>query len=531
MALFREENRRRPDSLESAAVVRRFVLRGRIVTLDSNGSVIPDGNVCVENDLIAMVGPSSAGVPAEFRESPVIETRGTIYPGLIELHNHPAYNAIPLWDVPTRYLNRGQWRSDPLYKRRVAYPATLLTHHPQDIYPKSVARFVECRALLGGVTTTQGLTLTSLGSSVSYYQGLVRIVEFPYGPNWPTATDHIDDFTSFAQFQAIYGPLINKPLSRLVIHLCEGTDQTTQALFSNLIAPNCNPFIGNNLIPIHGTALGAAQLQELKSAGGLIWSPTSNFLLYGATTDVKTAISAGVPVALGCDWAPSGTKNLLGELKIAKLTSNKVNGLFTDEQLVRMVTTIPAKSMGWDSFVGTVEKGKQADLLVVGRSNGDPYTTLITATETDVAAVLIGGKLRAGRASLVDPATPGVELIHVANQSMVLDLVDDPSQPLANVTLQASIATLSYGLEHLPDLAKTFQTGHAELKGSARERFHIQLEMDEGLAFDAASGIVSIGPGDVDPMQLDPITLVDDNTFIPRLKANSNIPQWLKASL
>jgi len=530
MAFFREETRVRPEHLALAAVPRRFVLRGRIATLDANGSVIPDGFVCIENDLIVTIASADAGIPPAFQQSPLIATGGTIYPGLIELHNHPAYNAIPLWSVEKRYLNRGQWRNDALYKRRVANPATLLTHHPQDIYPKSVARFVECRALLGGVTTTQGLTLSSLGSTVPYYQGLVRNVEFSYGANWPTATDHINDFASFGEFQQTYGPLMDQGLSRLFIHLCEGTDQTTQALFSNLIDPKGKPLIGGNLVSIHGTALGPPQMMLLKPAGGLVWSPTSNFLLYGATTNVSAAISAGVTVAIGCDWGPSGTKNLLGELKIAKLTSNELNGLFADEQLVRMVTTIPAKMMGWDSFVGTIETGKQADLLVIGKADGDPYTTLIAATESDVAAVLIGGKLRAGRASLVDPTTVGVELIHIANQSMVLDLVDDPSHPLANVTLQGAIATLSYALEHLPDLAKTFQTGYAEFKG-APSRFQILLEMDESLASDASLGVVAIGPGDVDPMELDAITGVDDATFIQRIKASMNLPQWLKDAL
>ena len=466
MALFRQETRTRGAWVDLAAVARRFVLRGRIVTLAADGRIVPDGFVCVENAIIASVTSADAGIPPEFQSAPLIQTGGTIYPGLIELHNHPAYNAVPLWSVPKRYLNRGQWRNDATYKCQVANPATLLTHHPQEIYPKSVARFVECRALLGGVTTMQGLTPSSLGSTVPYYQGLVRNVEFSYGVNWPTATDHINDFASFAEFQQTYGPLANQASSRLLIHLCEGTDQATQAIFSNLIDPSGKLLIGGNLISIHGTALGPGEMASLKPAGGLVWSPTSNFLLYGATTDVTAAVTAGVPVAIGCDWGPSGTKNLLGELKIAKLTSARLNGLFTDEQLVRMVTTIPAKMMGWNSFVGSVEAGKQADLLVIGRADGDPYATLIAATESDVAAVLIGGKLRAGRASLVDPTTPGVELIYVANQSMVLDLIDDPNHPLAKVTLQGAIATLSYGLEHLPDLAKTFQTGLMAFNGA-----------------------------------------------------------------
>ena len=55
--------------------------------------------------------------------------------------------------------------------------------------------------------------------------------------------------------------------------------------------------------------------------------------------------------------------------------------------------------------------------------------------------------------------------------------------------------------------------------------------MDESLATDAISGAVSIGPGDVDPMEMDAITAVDDVTFIQRLKRNVNLPQWLKDAL
>ena len=399
MALFREQTRIHGEQLAAGAAAQPFVLRGRIATMAANGQVIPDGFVCIENGLIAAVTTAAAGVPPAFQQAPLIKTGGTIYPGLVELHNHPSYNAIPLWSVPKLYLNRGQWRSAAAYKRQVANPATLLTHHPQDVYPKSVARFVECRALLGGVTTTQGLTISSLGTSAPFYQGLVRSVEFSYGPNLPTATDEIDDFASFAAFKQKYGPLQDKPLRRLVMHLCEGTDPTTQAIFSHLIDPTGALPIGSNLISIHGTALAAAQLKLLKPAGGLVWSPTSNFLLYGATTDMAAALAADVTVALGCDWGPSGTKNLLGELKIAKLTSTHLGGLFTDQHLAQMVTSIPAKMMGWDSFVGSVETGKQADLFVIGKADGDPYSTLIAATESDVAAVLIGGKVRAGRAS------------------------------------------------------------------------------------------------------------------------------------
>ena len=79
-------------------------------------------------------------------------------------------------------------------------------------------------------------------------------------------------------------------------------------------------------------------------------------------------------------------------------------------------------------------------------------------------------------------------------------------------------------------MAKTFRTGRTELQG-ATGRFQIRLDMDESLAAGATLGVVPIGPGDVDPMEMDAITAVDDVTFIQRLKTNVNLPQWLKDAL
>jgi len=42
----------------------------------------------------------------------------------------------------------------------------------------------------------------------------------------------------------------------------------------------------------------------------LVWSPQSNLRLYGDTTLAAEAIRAGMPVALGADWLPSGATSL-----------------------------------------------------------------------------------------------------------------------------------------------------------------------------------------------------------------------------
>ena len=77
----------------------------------------------------------------------------------------------------------------------------------------------------------------------------------------------------------------------------------------------------------------------------MVWSPLSNLLLYGGTARVDAARAAGVKIGLGSDWSPTGSKNLLGELKVASLYSqHALNGLFTARDLVAMATRDAARS-------------------------------------------------------------------------------------------------------------------------------------------------------------------------------------------
>ena len=51
----------------------------------------------------------------------VVDTGGTLFPGLIELHNHLSYNALPLWSpVPKLFQHRGQWPGHPDYRQSSA---------------------------------------------------------------------------------------------------------------------------------------------------------------------------------------------------------------------------------------------------------------------------------------------------------------------------------------------------------------------------------------------------------------------------
>jgi hypothetical protein len=361
------------------------------------------------------------------------------------------------------------------------------------------------------------------------YAGLVRNVELPDDKTWPAAEDRISDFTDFDQASEKYGPIVGDRTKPFLLHLSEGTDDISRESFEALRGPDGSYLIGSNLVGIHATALNHEQIGRMKASAGIVWSPLSNLLLYGATTKVESAIKAGVPIALGSDWSPSGTKNLLGELKIARIVSCHLGNLLSDRDLSQMVTSIPAKMMGWDKFLGTVEVGKVADLLVLGGTSKDPYSQLVEASESDIVVVLINGRPRAGRSLVIDPSTEGVETLRVGQQEMVLDIIEQ-GHPLDGMPLGTAISTLSLALAHLPDLAEQFLSRHLLVKGASNQ-FYIQLDMDESYAMDLMTGRKKIGRGDVEPMILDAITEADDDQFRNRLKQNINIPPWLQSAL
>ena len=57
-----------------------------------------DGGVLIRDGKIASVW-SGSNVPTAHDGITVVATEGSIYPGLIDLHNHMHYNHIPLWDL------------------------------------------------------------------------------------------------------------------------------------------------------------------------------------------------------------------------------------------------------------------------------------------------------------------------------------------------------------------------------------------------------------------------------------------------
>ena len=133
------------------------------------------GAVYVADDKLVRVQDASVAAPDGFAGAPRIATRGTIYPGLIELHNHLSYNVLPMWPPPKVYQNRGQWAGIEAYRKFVSGPMTVLGKTLG--LPQAVVRYVEAKCLVAGVTTSQGVALYSNNGIQKFYRGSIRNVE------------------------------------------------------------------------------------------------------------------------------------------------------------------------------------------------------------------------------------------------------------------------------------------------------------------------------------------------------------------
>jgi hypothetical protein len=143
-----------------------FALRGIVLTPEDR---IDDGHVVVEGADIAAVGE---GAPEGVR---TIDTEGVIMPGLIDLHGHPEYNVFAAWEPPRSYANRYAWRRSKEYKAVVREPWKLLTEKKEGrpSLLKTLTRYAEARALVGGATAIQGAS----GKYPDKHEALVRNVD------------------------------------------------------------------------------------------------------------------------------------------------------------------------------------------------------------------------------------------------------------------------------------------------------------------------------------------------------------------
>jgi guanine deaminase len=129
----------------------------------------------------------------------------------------------------------------------------------------------------------------------------------------------------------------------------------------------------------HAIHLSDREIGRLVETGAVVaHCPASNLFLASGAMPLARYLSAGMRVGLGSDVAAGPDVSMFGIMRAGAYTQNAMHGmgLIADEALppatwLQLGTLGGAEALGLGDSIGSVEEGKEADLIVV-----DPSTTM-----------------------------------------------------------------------------------------------------------------------------------------------------------
>lgn len=190
---------------------------------------------------------------------------------------------------------------------------------------------------------------------------------------------------SFGLMEEI-GKLAKKKKVFIQTHLAENTDEIA---FVKELFPKYKNYtdiydkaglLGQKTIMAHGIYLSKTELNRLKVTGTKIaHCPTSNCFLSSGIMPFRQYQTLGLTMGLGTDVAGGYSLSMFNEMKEAiensKLlkvfSEGKIAPSMTPNEAFYLATLGGAKVLSMDKQIGSLEKGKQADFLVIDHKKAD----------------------------------------------------------------------------------------------------------------------------------------------------------------
>lgn len=413
---------------------RTIVISGTVVTPEK---VLNKGWVVIKHKKISAV---SDKLPNE--ENAIwVDTDDIIFPGFVDLHNHPMYAMFEPWNAGQLFNNRYEWRSFEKYKQEISTPARNIQDDPQGFC--DIAEFAEVQAVTGGTTTFSGMfLLRSFGTNfpTCLSRLAVRKLEIDTGFYPRHGQERVQNVLGIGRdynettATAVRRKIAEKEVDLVLIHVAEGkrTDPESIAEFDVFKARG---FLAPTTAVIHGVAFDKSDFAKMRiAATALVWSPKSNIILYNNTTDVVAAFREGVSIALAPDWAPSGSRNMLAEIKYAAaFNKTSLGGFFSNQQLFEMATSIPARIARVDDQVGTIQPGLFADMFLLRGDATQPFDSLVQSKPQDISLVVVNGVPIYGDATLMSKFNVSTEPVPFCGETKNLNLGVMPNGRLSEV--------------------------------------------------------------------------------------------------
>jgi 5-methylthioadenosine/S-adenosylhomocysteine deaminase len=423
VALLAAVRAQQPQGQRQVALV---ITGGTVVTADAAHRIIPNGAVAIEGTDIVAVDTADA-IRRQFSGRETVDAAGqVVMPGLINTHTHAPMTLfrgladdLALMDWLNNYIFPAEGKMvSPEFVRAGTRLAALemiqsgtTTFADMYYFEEEVARETRAAGMRGvlGETVIQFPVADAKTPADALARAEVFIKEFKDDPLiTPAVAPHA--------LYTLDGPTLKaaRDLSRrynvpTLIHVAETRDEVKTAQERHATSPvaylDSLGFLGPGVLAAHGVYVAESEMALLKEKGvGVSHNPESNMKLASGTAPVTAYLRAGVALGLGTDGAASNNDlDMFEAMRMAsllhKLQTNDPRAV-SAQTAIDLATIGGARAMGMDKQIGSLERGKRADVIVVGMSAArqtpmyDPISHLVYVTRgDDVQTTIVNGKV------------------------------------------------------------------------------------------------------------------------------------------
>lgn len=374
------------------------------------------GSILIEDSVIRQIGKVDESATVD----QVIDGTDMIaLPGLINTHTHAAMQYF-------KNFNDAETNLQSWLQSVWAYEAVM---SDEDIYWGSLAAIAEMIA--GGTTCfndmyfsvpetiralqethmkgTVGLTLfgdeqnskeridRSLHSLLSVKKESEGVIDFTIAPHAPyTCTD--GTYRLAAEVAREHGLMVHTHLSESLFEVEESKKTLGTSPVSHL---NSLDALHANTLCAHVVHTDTHDVEILKQQNAaILHNPSSNCKLSNGIAPIRRYMDEGIRVALGTDGSSSNnTLDMFREMRLAAMISASQGMTLSPYEIVEMATKNGAEVLGRLDTSGTLERGKDADIILVDTRGihttpvNNPYSALVfTLSSSDVSSVFIRGR-------------------------------------------------------------------------------------------------------------------------------------------
>lgn len=397
-----------------------------VLTVDETDSFYENGVIVVENGIISELGAAGEVIP---RGESVDMGGKLVMPGLINTHTHSHSSIfknqaddLKLMD----WLNKAMWPMEKRLSAKRSRAATSLSCleyisggitciADQFYYAMETAEAEQesgLRSFLAATVFTNPSpetddTLAAAAAFVERYAGRQdETLIYPcIGPHAPYSVSEAL-WRECVKLSEKYDLIIHT-------HISETQDENDQIMAQTGMSPTAwlerMGVLDRRVLAAHSVHLSDADIgiYERKNVCAT-YNPVSNLKLASGMMPMKKLRDKGVLVSIGTDGAQSNNSmDLLRDLRTGVLIQKQYNDdatFLTAREAVRMATIDGARTLGMQQQIGSLEKGKKADIIALdtesprlcplhrGSINNLYATVTYSACGADVTDTIVNGR-------------------------------------------------------------------------------------------------------------------------------------------